>query len=169
MAIGCDLIVIATSAFDYYASTFILLIYVHIFLVFKTLMKLLDRKSNLFAIFEVLVTQVLAYIKGAIYISMMMVTFILLLSLEVQRGHELTNDKRYIDTNQTIGALVGYTLAWFFDNQWMPLISEFEQSYYYRPYALVLITTIVIFLVQAFFKNILIRLFLSIVIGSRSI
>lgn len=167
MAIFCDLIVLLTSVLDFYRSTFILVIYVHVFLVFKKLVKLLDRKSNLFAIFEVLVTQVLIYIKGAIYLSIIIATFILLLAHIVQHGGEIGNDQRNVSTSESVSPLAGYSLAWMFDTHWGELLREFMDSFAYRPASLAVFVTISLFLIQAFFKNVLIRLFLSLVIGSK--
>ena len=166
MALCCDLIAGLTAILDYYEDTFILIIYIHIFLVFKSLVKLLDRKSSLFAIFEVLVSEVLTYIKGAIYVLMIIVAVIALVGLVVQKG---IHNPSSIDSEQlvfTLPQLISHVIAWIFDNQWITLIQNFKHAYSYRPEGLVVVTTIVLYLLHAFAKNVLVRFYLSIVIGS---
>lgn len=168
MGILCDLVVLLTSVLDFYRNTFILVIYIHVFLVFKSLVKRLDRKSSLFAIFEVLVTQVLAYVKASIYISMILAAFILLMSQAIQRSSDFTDDTRFVETAQSVGPITGHFLAWVFDNDWFALLKEFEEGYSHRPYVFAVAISIVLFIVHAFFKNILTKFFLSVVIGSKT-
>lgn len=166
MALFCDLIAGVTAIFDYHPQAFILVVYVHIFLVFKSLVKLLDRKSKLFAIFEVLVSQVLVYFKGTVYVLMILVAAVAVVSLIVQPddlGADGGGDRQLV---YTVGELVGQMIAWIFDNRWPVLIQDFEAAYAFRPQGLVVCLTVALYLFHAFAKHVLASFYMSIVIGS---
>jgi hypothetical protein len=158
LASFCDVFILLCLVTDFYPRLSLVVVYTHLFVFLRALIKKIDGKSNVAVILEVFVAHVYTYAKALIFVLL----FVLGMAFAAVPFFE-GGDSRGTTSVELFGILICIA----FDTEWVLIIQE---VYKLAPRMTELKRTLLtwgLYASQVFMKQILFQLFTSVVISSK--
>lgn len=159
LASFCDFFILICLVTDFYPKIALLIVYTHLFVFLRGLIKKIDGRSNVAVILEVFVAHVYTYIKALTFVLLFVLTIAFALMVFIERGSESR-------TTTTVEAF-GIILSMAFDSEWVVIIQEFHRILPKLGDLELTLLSWIMYLVQIFVKHVLFQLFTSVVISSK--
>lgn len=154
----CDVFILICLSANFYPKIALLIVYTHLFVFLRGLIKKIDGKSNVAVILEVFVAHVYTYTKALAFVLLFVLTIAFGLMVFIESGNE--------NRNTTTVEVFGILLCMAFDSEWVVIIQEFHRIVPKLGNTELALLSWILYIVQIFIKHVLFQLFTSVVISS---
>jgi hypothetical protein len=116
----CDVVMLLSIIMDFYIQTIFQLIYLAIFLKFRSLLVAINKNSHISQLFDVIVKQAPTHLMSVAFICLLIFTFILFLNgiIPMETNHDPTD----------IDEITTDVITWLYDNTTIQDIKHFVES-----------------------------------------
>lgn len=153
------MVILLSLMTNFYPKIVLTVVYTHLFVFLRGLIRKLDPKSHVAVILEVFVAHIYTYAKalGFVLLFVLSISFSLIPFVEIGGSGLRTTSLE----------LFGILLCISFDSEWIVVIQEFRRIVPKLGEAHRIILAWVLYVVHAFVKHILFQMFTSVVISSK--
>jgi hypothetical protein len=156
LALCCNIVILITYSLDIFVDIGFQVIYIHAFVIIKDWFKGQHQKSHLAYVYQVFVSQISNYIQTLSFILLLSMTAALILAYIIPNN----DHSKMLNSGQALA----YLLTWVYDNNWFIGMLEFSRKLSSRQAALRVIMVILVYAIQFFYKNVIHKLFISVVV-----
>lgn len=153
----CTITAILSLITGYESRVGLPLVYLHIFLILRNLVSVISKQSDLYNIYNVLMTQTWPYLKSIAFLLLLSMIYVTTLCYFI---HLYNSTSSKVNMAHQFGLFT----TWIFSNDWLELLQEYFQTIKDHPPVLAVSLRVWVLLGHTLYTNMVFRYFFAVVI-----